>query len=157
MNRIRLVVLTFVVCLSTAACAALGRASFANPVVELKDVRITGIGLQGGNLDVILLVYNPNDFRLDASKVTYTLFVDTAQIAMGAVTKAVTFENLKKTEVTLPISFTTREMFGAAAALTRTGSVDYRVIGEVTVATPFGSFTRPYEGKGRFDSLRPPH
>ena len=157
MNRIRLVVLTFVVCLSTAACAALGRASFANPVVELKDVRITGIGLQGGNLDVILVVYNPNDFRLDASKVTYTLFVDTAQIAMGAVTKAVTFENLKKTEVTLPISFTTREMFGAAAALTRTGSVDYRVIGEVTVATPFGSFTRPYEGKGRFDSLRPPH
>ena len=157
MKRTFLTVVTFAVCLSTAACSALGRASFANPVVELKDVRITGIGLQGGNVDVILVVYNPNDFRLDASKVTYTLFVDTAQIAMGAVTKAVTFENLKKTEIILPISFTAREMFGAAAALTRTGSVDYRVIGEVTMATPFGSFTRPYEGKGRFDPLRPPH
>jgi hypothetical protein len=33
--------------------------------------------------------------------------------------------------------------------------VDYRVVGDVTMATPFGSFTRPYEGRGRFDSLRP--
>ena len=157
MNRTRLSVMALVVCFSTAACAALGRASFANPVVELKDVRMKGIGMQGGSLDLILVVYNPNDFRLDASKVTYTLFVDTAQIATGEVNKAVTFENLKKTEVTLPVSFTTRELFGAAAALTRTGSVDYRVFGEVTVATPFGSFTRPYEGKGKFDSLRLPH
>jgi LEA14-like dessication related protein len=138
-----------------AACAAIGRSSFVNPVVELKDVRLRGIGLDGGSLDIVLDVYNPNDYRLDASRVTYRLFVDTAQIAMGEVNKLVTLDNKKKTEVTLPVSFTTRELFGAAAALTKTGSVDYRVAGDVTVATPFGSFTRPYEGKGRFDSVRP--
>ena len=120
-----------------AGCAAIGRSSFVNPVVELKDVRLRGIGLDGGSLDIVLDVYNPNDYRLDASKVTYRLFVDTAQIAMGEVNKLVTLDNKKKTEVTLPVSFTTRELFGAAAALTKTGSVDYRVAGDVTVATPF--------------------
>jgi len=138
-----------------AGCAAVGRSSFGNPVVELKDVRLKGIGTLGGSLDVVLLVYNPNDYRLDASKVTYRLFVDTLQVATGEVNKVVTLDSRKKSEVTLPVSFTVAELFGAAAALTRTGSVDYRVVGEVTVATPFGGFTRPYEGRGRFDSLRP--
>jgi LEA14-like dessication related protein len=137
------------------ACHALGRSSFANPIVELRDVRLRGVGMEGGTLDVILDVYNPNDYRLDASKVTYRLFVDTTQLAVGEINKLVTLENGKKTAVTLPVSFTTRELFGAAALMSRTGSLEYRVAGEVTVATPFGSFTRPYEGKGRFDSLRP--
>jgi LEA14-like dessication related protein len=155
MKRTLFVVMSCMGLAGAGACAALGRSSFANPVVELKDVRLKGVGMEGGSLDVILDVYNPNDYRLDASKVTYRLFVDTAQIAMGEVNKLVTLENQKKTEVILPVTFTTRELFGAAAALTRTGSVDYRVVGDVTMATPFGSFTRPYEGRGRFDSLRP--
>ena len=136
-------------------CATLGRSAFANPVVELKDVRLRGIGAQGGSLDLVLEVYNPNDYRLDASRVTYTLFVDTTQIATGVVNKLVTLENRKKSEVTLPVTFTTRELLGVAGVLTRMGSVDYRVAGDVTVSTPFGSFTRPYDGKGRFDSLKP--
>ena len=141
--------------LAAPACATLGRSGFANPVVELKDVRLRGIGAQGGSLDLVLDVYNPNDYRLDASRVSYTLFVDSTQIATGVVTKLVTLENRKKVEVTLPVSFTTRELLGVAAVLTRTGSVDYRVAGDVTVATPFGSFTRPYDGRGRFDTLKP--
>jgi LEA14-like dessication related protein len=139
----------------TAACAALGRSAFVTPVVAFKDVRLKGVGLEGGSLDLILDVYNPNDYRLDASRVTYTLFVDTTQVATGVVSKRVTLENRKNVEVTLPVTFTGRELMGAAALLMRSGSLDYRVAGEVTVATPFGNFTRPYDGKGRFDSLRP--
>jgi LEA14-like dessication related protein len=138
----------------TAACASLGRGTFATPVVELKDVRVKGIGLQGGSLDVILDVYNPNNYRLDATKVTYTLFVDTNRVATGEITKLVTLTEHMKSEVVLPVSFTMQELLGAAKMLTGTGSVDYRVAGDVTVATPFGKFTRPYVGKGRYDSLR---
>ena len=155
MKRSKFMGLACVLLITSAACGAIGRSSFANPVVELKDVRLRGVGTQGGTLDVILSVYNPNDYRLDASKVTYKLFVDTTQLATGEVNKVVTLDNKKKTEVTLPVTFTTREFLGAAALLSRMGSVDYRIAGEVTVATPFGSFTRPYEGKGRFDSMKP--
>ena len=136
-------------------CSGFVRSQFANPVVELKDVRLRGIGLQGGSIDVVLDVFNPNPYRLDASRVTYKLSVDTTQIAEGAVNKLVTLETQRKSEVVLPVTFSTQQIIGAASALQKTGSVDYTIAGEVTVATPFGNFTRPYQGKGRFDSLRP--
>jgi hypothetical protein len=34
-----------------------------------------------------------------------------------------------------------------------TGSVNYRVTGDVTVGTPLGNFTRPYDQTGRFSTL----
>ena len=33
-------------------CSALGRASFQNPIVHLRNVQVRGIGLNGGSLDV---------------------------------------------------------------------------------------------------------
>ena len=138
-----------------SACAGFLRSEFGTPVVELKDVRVKGIGIQGGSMDLILDVYNPNNYRLDTSRLTYTLSVDTAALATGEINKLVTLEAKKKTEVILPVTFSARELFGAAKIITQMGSLDYTVKGELTVATPFGSYTRPYEGKGRFDSLRP--
>jgi len=139
---------------ATGACSSLGRSAFATPVVELKDVRVGQIGLQGGAVELILDVYNPNAYRLDATKLTYTLFVDTNRVASGEITKQVTLTEHTKTEVVLPIAFSIKELLGAAKFLTVGGSIDYRVAGNVTVATPAGSFTRPYEGKGRYDAIR---
>lgn len=143
-----------VIAATVGGCASFGRAAFATPVVELKDVRFKGMGATGGSLDLILSVYNPNAYRLDARRVSYHLFVDTNQVAMGTIDKLVKLTEHAKTDVTLPVSFTFQQMLGAAAMLTRSGSVDYRVVGQVTVATPAGDVTRPYESKGRFDSLR---
>ncbi|MHB1311868.1 MAG: LEA/WHy family protein [Gemmatimonadaceae bacterium] len=139
--------------LGAAGCASLGRQAFQNPVVELHDVVVKGVGLQGGSLDVILEVANPNDYRIDASRVTYTLFADSIQVATGEVTKLVTLDNKKTTEVTLPVTFTFRELQKAAQILLARGSVNYMVKGDFTLKTPFGSVTRPYVGKGRYDSL----
>ncbi len=149
------VVMAMMLVVSAAGCAGILRQQFGTPVVELRDVRVKGIGMQGGSLDLVLDVYNPNSYRLDASHLTYTLFVDTSRIASGEINKLVTLETKKKSEVILPVTFNMIELMGVAQLLTRTGSLDYTVKGEMTVATPFGSFTRPYAGNGRFDSLRP--
>ncbi len=148
-----LVAATAFLALGATGCATLARQSFQNPVVELRDVVVKGIGMQGGSLDVILEVANPNDYRIDASRVTYTLFADSLQVATGEVTKLVTLDNKKVTEVTLPVTFTFRELQQAGQILLQRGSVDYTVRGEFTLKTPFGSVTRPYTGKGRYDSL----
>ncbi len=137
-----------------AACSSMARNAFGTPVVQLKDVRVKGVGLNGGSLDLVLDVYNPNAYRLDATKLTYSLYVDTNKVAVGEVLQRVQLDDKKTTQVILPVTFTFREMLGAAKVITGMGSVDYRVTGDVTVATPFGSFTRPYEGKGRYDTLR---
>ena len=49
----------------TAGCSALGKAAFQQPVVQLKDVAVQGVGLTGGQLGVKLNVFNPNGYRLE--------------------------------------------------------------------------------------------
>ncbi|HVZ47875.1 MAG TPA: LEA type 2 family protein [Gemmatimonadaceae bacterium] len=141
-----------------AGCATLARQAFRTPTVDLRDVRVRALGLEGGSVDVLLDVFNPNDYRIDATKLTYTLIADTSLVAEGAVTKRVTLRNRDHNDVVLPVSFTFRELLAAAEVMTRKGSVNYTVKGEVTVDSPFGSVTRPYEAKARLDNaaLLPP-
>ena len=37
---------------ATAGCSMLGARNFQQPIVHLQDVRVNGLGLTGGNLDV---------------------------------------------------------------------------------------------------------
>ena len=145
------VVALFAITLS--ACATLGRSVFATPTVELKDVRMKAIGFQGGSMDLILNVTNPNDYRLDATRLTYNLYVDTMKVAFGEIHKVTTLEPHKKNEVVVPVSFSMQELIKATQLMSQTGGVDYRVTGEVTAATPSGSYTRAYSGKGHFDDI----
>jgi LEA14-like dessication related protein len=144
--------------IAAAACASLARAVFATPTVTLKDVRMKAIGFQGGSMDIILDVTNPNDYRLDATRLTYNLWVDTLKIAFGEIKKTATLEPHRTNEIVVPVSFSIQELVRATQLLSKTGGVDYHVTGEVTATTPGGSFTRPYKGDGHFDniqSLRP--
>jgi LEA14-like dessication related protein len=98
-------------------------------------------------------VTNPNDYRLDATRLTYNLYVDTIKVAFGEIHKAATLEAHKKNEVVVPVSFSMQELIRATQLFSQTGGVDYRVTGEVTATTPGGSFTRPYSGVGHFDNI----
>jgi LEA14-like dessication related protein len=143
----------FVLIALSSACASMGRSMFATPIVELRDVRMKAIGFQGGSMEIILDVTNPNDYRLDATRLTYNLFVDTMRVAFGEIKQTATLEAHKKSEVVVPVSFSIQELIRATQLMSKTGGVDYHVTGEVTAATPGGSFTRPYKGDGHFDNL----
>jgi hypothetical protein len=55
--------------------------------------------------------------------------------------------------VRLPVQFTFAGLGAAGRQLLRSGAVNYRVLGDVTVSTPIGSFTRPFDRTGQFTSL----
>jgi len=137
---------------AVVGCSMLGRASFEEPVVHLRDVKVRGIGLSGGNLDVVLSVYNPNRFRLDATQLTYVVSMagDSVKIADGALDSRFTVQDRDSTTVTIPVSFTYAGLGAAGRSLMNTGAVNYRVSGDVTVGTPIGNFTRGYSSTGRF-------
>ena len=150
MKRIVVVALTLVV----AACSALGRQAFQNPVVNLRDVRVLGLGTSGGNLEVQLSVYNPNNFRLDATRMTYRVFVgDSVGLATGAVDTRTTVQAADSTIVKIPVSFTYSGLGAAASQLLRTGAVNYKVNGDVTVGSVVGNFTVPYSTTGQFNTM----
>ena len=140
------------VAIAVAGCSALGRQAFKEPVVNLRDVKIRGIGLNGGSLDVLLNVYNPNGYRLDATRLTYKVALagDSITLASGALDSRFTVQNNDSTTVTIPVSFTYAGIGAAGRSLLSTGSVNYHVLGDVTVGSPVGNFTIPYSSQGRF-------
>ncbi len=138
----------------TGACASLGLGSFKDPVVTFKDARITGLGVTGGAIEIVLDVYNPNRFRLEGTRLTYRVLVDSTEFGTGEYTTKFGVDEKSNNEVRLPLSFTYKGVGAAGRALTQTGTVEYRVIGDFTVSTPLGNFTRPYDQKGRFSTLQ---
>jgi len=85
-----------------AGCATLGRATFKEPIVHFQDARITGLGLNGGSLEVKLSLYNPNGFKLDGTGLTYKLMVDSIPFGEGSLAERFTVQEKDSTIVTLP-------------------------------------------------------
>ncbi len=136
-------------------CASLGAlGGFKEPIVSFKDMRVRGLGLTGGSLDAYLNVYNPNGFRLDATRLTYRVTVgNNAEVGTGALDSRFTVQDKDSTTVRIPIDFTYSGIGAAARQMMQSGSVPYNVAGDVTVATPLGNFTVPYNGTGRFSAF----
>ena len=138
---------------AAAGCATLGMAKFKEPVVHFQDARITGLGVTGGSVEVKLSLYNPNGFRLDGQRLTYKVMIDSTTLGTGALADRFAVQEKDSTIVTLPLSFTYAGIGAAGRQLMNTGSVNYRVMGDVTVGTPLGNFTRPYDQTGRFSTF----
>jgi LEA14-like dessication related protein len=136
-----------------SGCAALGRASFKEPVVSLREVAITGLGLSGGNVDVVLSIYNPNGFNLDALGMTYQVDIDSIPLGSGQLGQRFVVQKGDSSVVRLPISFTYAGIGAAGRQLIQSGAINYRVRGDFTVATPIGNFTRPYDQTGRYTTM----
>ncbi len=136
-----------------AACSTFGRASFKEPDVTLREFTITGLGLTGGSVDVVLQVHNPNGYKLDALKMTYQVDVDSIRLGEGELDGRFVVPQKDSALVRLPVRFTYTGLGAAGRSLLNAGTIDYRVRGDFTVATPVGNFTRPYDRRGRYSSV----
>jgi LEA14-like dessication related protein len=136
-----------------AGCASLGMGGFKEPIVTFKDLRVRGLGITGGSIDAYLNVYNPNGFKLDATRLTYKVLVGDNPLGTGVLDSRFTVQNNDSTTVRIPIDFTYAGIGAAGRQMMQSGSVPYTVTGDVTVGTPLGNFTVPYTGSGRFSAF----
>jgi LEA14-like dessication related protein len=134
-------------------CATLGLGAFKEPVVTLKNVSVRELGLTGGSLDIVMNVYNPNGYRLDGTRLTYKLMIDTVTFGSGAMDSSFRVQKNDSTQLTLPLNFSWSGVGTLGRQLLSTGTVNYRVLGDITVATAVGNFTMPYDRTGRFSTL----
>jgi LEA14-like dessication related protein len=154
MRRLMLGVVATAAAAVVAGCSALGRQAFQQPIVHLQDVRVNGLGLTGGNLDVKLSVYNPNGYRMDATRMSYNVIVgDSVKFATGTVDNRFTVNSNDSSVVTIPVNFSYSGIGAAGRQLINTGGVNYHVDGDVTVGTVVGNFTVPYSSTGRFNAV----
>src|SRR5437868_7718426 len=99
-------VLLAVAIAGVTACASLGMGGFKDPVVSFQGVQINGLGVQGGSADIELSVYNPNHFKLQGTRLTYRLLVDSTPVGNGALDQRFSVEKGDSTLIRLPVSFT---------------------------------------------------
>lgn len=153
-GRIRLRIAMVGLAAALAGCATLGRGLLQAPVVNVHDVRLQGLGLTGGSLEVVLGVYNPNHVDLDGVRVTYEVFVDSVALGSGASDASFVVPRGDSTEVHLPLAFTWAGVGEAGRDLLNQGSVGYRVTGDVTVGSEgVGNLTTRYDHAGRLTTL----
>lgn len=136
-----------------ASCASLGRGAFKAPEVTLKEFTISGLGLTGGSVDVVLSVYNPNGYKLDALGMTYRVDVDSVKLGEGQLDQRFVVQKNDSSIVRLPVRFNYAGLGAAGRSILSAGTINYRVRGDFTVSTPVGNFTRPYDRKGRYSAV----
>ncbi len=139
--------------LAAAGCKTLGVGGWVEPVVSLKNVRVNGLGLTGGSLEVQLNVYNPNRIPLDATQLTYNVWVDSVKFGSGQTDRRFTVPKNDSTVVSLPLDFSWTGLNSAARSLLNTGTVNYRVAGDIKVGSALGNYTVRYDQNGRFSTL----
>lgn len=153
---VRRVLLCGTLALSAAVsgCATAAKAIFTQPEVTFRGVGVRSVGLDGADLEVLLNLYNPNAYSLGASQLRYRLLVDSVEIGGGAIDSAFTVPEGDSTIVRLPVRLGFSALQRVGPRLLRGGDVPYRLIGDVTLKSFVGTFSRAFNEGGRFDASK---
>jgi len=131
---------TWTVALAGIACAGLGD-NFKEPNIQLDHAVVRGVGLAGGNLDLIVKVQNPNNFTLYTDKLEVGIDVEGSHL--GDITYEDDFAVTQNgtTKLTLPLRF---GWFGVASAVRAAlgyGDLPYTMKGQARLKLPGGAHT----------------
>ncbi len=126
---------------------------FDQPDVALRKAHIRGVGLTGGAMEIEMRVYNPNDYDLISPRVSYRIIVGGKHVADGTADPDVVVPAHDSALVSIPATFSYSSVGGAGRILIDRGALDYRVLGRMTVGTPYGRFWFPYDRAGHFATL----
>ncbi|HEX7336028.1 MAG TPA: LEA type 2 family protein [Gemmatimonadales bacterium] len=119
------------------ACSGLG-INFREPDIQLDHVVVRGVGLTGGNLDLVVKVDNPNNFTLQGTRLEVGIEVEGQHL--GDITYDDDFavaENGQAT-ITLPLRFGWSGVGSAVRAALGYGDLPYRMKGQATLRLPAG-------------------
>jgi LEA14-like dessication related protein len=143
----------FLLCLYCAACKTLQQQAFREPDVIVDTAALAG-GIQSRHFELDLAIYNPNRYRLDASRIRYRLVVDSIDIASGTIERRVTLPPRGTASVRAPVDVEERALPTVLmSAFANRGSVSFHLAGDMRIETTFGSVTRPFEQRGTYELL----
>ena len=132
-----------------AGCALI---TAAPPGVEVAAVELRALGLLDQALGVTLCVTNPNRTELSFRRVSVAVDVGDAPLAAGASDAAVLLPPLTSVLVPFAVTTTVRNLGPQLLAVARSGAVEYRLSGTVTLAGSL-PLDLPFSRRGRLDLL----
>lgn len=140
---------------AAAGCRAAVDRAFERPTITFTNAALRGLSPDGGTVDVVARIHNPNPYPLRASRVRYRLLTtDSAEVGAGEATDSLAVGARDSAVLVLPVHVTlaglVRAGGGVLTAAATTGAAEYRVLGEVVLAsTPVGEVKVPLDVRGR--------
>jgi LEA14-like dessication related protein len=127
-------------------CSGIGY-NFREPAVQLDRAVVRGIGLAGGNLDLVVSIENPNNFSLHGTKLEVGVDVEGSHLGDISYDDDFAVPENGVTTVTLPLRFGWLGVGRAIRAALGYGDLPYTMKGQATLRLPAGfkkvvSFTR---------------
>ena len=137
-----------------AGCATAARAVFTQPDVAFRGVGVRSVGLDGAVFEVQLHLFNPNAYAMGASQLRYRLMVDSVEVGAGALDSGFSVARRDSTLVRLPVRIGFGAVQSVGPRLLRGGEIPYRLMGDVTLKSFAGTFSRQFSEAGRFDAFK---
>lgn len=129
-----------------ARCASV----FEKPELQFRGIQINSIGFDGASVEILVDVYNPNAYRLGVERLSYDLAVENVRWGVGSTVTPLAVDGRGSATLRLPLDVSWSRLGDAGREALRSGSVNYGVSGEMTLATSLGAFNVPYTKSGRF-------
>ena len=151
--RVRVQSCVLVLAVSTIACGGIGN-NFREPEIQLDRAIVRGVGITGGNLDLVVKVDNPNNFTLQGTKLE--VGVDVEGQHLGDITYDDDFSVPENgtTTLTLPLRFGWVGVGSAVRAALGYGDLPYKMKGQAELRTPWGRKEVPFTREGRVPLTR---
>ena len=132
-----------------SGCASLQHAlRFEERAIRLQEVRITGLGLTGGTLDLALDVFNPNDFRLRTLRLELGIDLEQTHFGDALLETPVELPAGQHSLVTVPVRFEWAGLGAGARALLTRQAIRYGLTGIIAIDTPLGDRRVNVHGTG---------
>jgi LEA14-like dessication related protein len=126
--------------LLSTACSSLG-INFREPDIRLDHAVVRGVGLTGGNLDLVVKVKNPNNFTLQGTKLQLGIDVEGSHLGDVTYDDDFTVSENGESTITLPLQFGWSGVGSAVRAALGYGDLPYKMKGQATLRLPVGAQT----------------
>lgn len=126
------------------------------PRLSVQGVRVVGLSAQNADLEVTLGVDNPNAIGLTLSRLSYELDLEDQRLIAGNTDRTSSVPAAGQGEVVIPISVSYPDLAAAYARVKGQDEVNYRIKGQVGIATPLGNLNLPYQASGKMKVWRLP-
>jgi LEA14-like dessication related protein len=136
-----------------AGCAGIGDL-FKEPEVRLDRVTLRGVGVSGGMLDLVVDVHNPNGFDLRGTGLRLGFEVEGSHVGDVAYDSDFVVDQGDTTRLTLPVTFSWAGVGSAVRSALGYGEIPYTMKGELSLDTPLGRRSVPFERQGRAPLFR---
>jgi LEA14-like dessication related protein len=136
-----------------AACSGIGDL-VKDPDIQLDHAVVRGIGLTGGNLDLVVKVDNPNNFSLHGTRLQVGFDVEGSHLGDITYDDDFAVSENGTTTITLPLRFGWSGVGSAVRAALGYGDLPYQMKGQASIKTPWGNKVVPFTREGRVPLTR---